>query len=62
MRGEFAEGDKACKRGNQRTHAADIYPQQQLGIIPRELWKQNRRGNVADDLAGANRNEQSIFL
>ena len=37
----FAEGDKACKGGNQRADAADVYAKKEGFPIRRELRKQN---------------------
>ena len=44
---EFAESNKACKRGYQGTGSANINPQQQSGVIGGEAGKQYRRGYIA---------------
>ena len=58
----FSEGDKARQRGDERSHAADVYPEQQRFVIAGKLRQQNRRRHVADTLARKCGYEQSIFL
>ena len=58
----LAEGDKTCKRGNERPYAAEVYPQQQIVIIPRKLRQQNCRRYVADYLARQHADKQGILF
>ena len=58
----FAERNQTCQRRNQRSHPADVYPEQKLGIIPRELRKEYRRRYVADKLAGKHGHKQGVFF
>ena len=56
----FAEGYKACKGCYESSDSADIDTDEQGLIILCELLKQNRRGDIAYDLAGECAEEQGI--
>ena len=58
----LAEGNKACERGDERTCAADIDADEQLGVVAGELREQDRRGHVTDALAGKHADEQGVLL
>ena len=58
----FAEGDQAGKRSDQRACAADVDPEQQLAIVPRELRSQNRRRYVTAHLARKHADQQSVLF
>ena len=53
----FPEGNEACQRCNQRTHATDIHAQQQIPVIVGELGQQDGGGHVADTLTGQHRHQ-----
>ena len=48
----FLEGDKACERGDQRSHTADVHAHKKLPVIFCKLGQQNGGRHVADALAG----------
>ena len=58
----FLEGYKACKRGDKRARAADIYSEQKLSVIVGKLREQNSRGNIAYKLAGKSREDESVYF
>ena len=58
----LTEGDKACKRCDERARAADIHTEEQLTVIFRKLREQDRRGYVADELAGKRAEDERIFF
>ena len=58
---KFPEGNQRGQRSDQRAGAADVHAPQQSGILVGELRKQNRRGHVADKLAGKHRRQQRIL-
>ena len=48
--GVLTECYKACKGRDQRADAADVDPDQKIGIVVRELREKNRRWHIAYDL------------
>ena len=56
-----AECDQAGKRRDQSTCTADIYPQEKLPVVIRKTGKQDRRGDITDDLAGTDAHQESAF-
>lgn len=56
------KGDEAGERGDKSTYATDIYTEQKLTVVGRELRQQYRRGNVANNLAGKRGKYESVFL
>ena len=62
MGGVFSEGDKACKRSNQRTCSTDVDAHQKMMIVVGELRQENRRGYVTDALAGKNADKKRAPL
>lgn len=60
--GVLPVGDQARKGGNKRTHTADIHANQQALVVIRKLGQQDRRGHIADDLAGKGAKEQGVLF
>ena len=60
MRAVFSECNQTCKRGYERAHAADVYADQERGIVGCKLRQENCRRYVADDLAGEYTEQQGI--
>ena len=58
----LTESDETGKRRNERTHPADIHPDQQRAVIARKLCQQNSAGDVADDLTGQHGHQQGVLL
>lgn len=58
----LAEGNKARQRGDEGSHTADVDANQKIGIVLRELGKQNGRGNVTDALTGKNAEKERTFI
>ena len=52
------ERDETGKGGDDGPGSADVHTKQQLPPVVREVGKQDRRGNVADALAGQCGNDQ----
>lgn len=55
----FPKGNEACQRSYQRSCAAHIDANQKPAGISREAAEQNSGRNIADDLAGKRRNQNS---
>lgn len=62
VRGVLTEGNKACKRGDKRSYAPDIYTEQKLLVIRCKFREQYRARHVTDDLTGADRGEKRAFV
>ena len=62
VRGVLAEGYEARKRGDQRSHAADIDAKQKLLVVGREFGKQYRARYVAYHLAGADSGQERVLF
>ena len=60
--GVFPEGNQTGQGGNQRAHATDVDAQEKMLVIVCKLGQQDRRGDIADDLAGQHGNQQGVFL
>ena len=58
----FSKCYKACKGGDKRSRTTDIDSKQQLFIIVRKLWKKDRWGDIADELAGKCREDKRVFF
>ena len=58
----FSEGDKARQRGNERSHAADVYTEQKLPPIVGKLRQQNGGRYVANALAGKGGEHQGTLV
>ena len=58
----FAERDKTCEGGDERSRAADIDAEKQFSVIFSELRKKHGARHVTDDLAGKSAYEKRIFL
>ena len=58
----FAEGDKACEGGDDRSAAADVNAEQKLAVIIRELREQYRGGNVTHKLAGKRADHERALI
>lgn len=56
------KGDKAGKRCDKRTDAADVYSEEKLAVIGGKLREKYRRGHVADDLTGKSAEEERVSL
>lgn len=59
--GILAEGNEACKGCDQRSRAADVDTQKQCGVVGSKLREKHRGGNIADDLAGKNADQEGVF-
>ena len=62
VRGVFSECNKACERRDESSGSTYIYSHKQGAVIPGKMREQHRGGNIAYDLAGQNRKNQSIFI
>ena len=58
----FAERDEACEGGDERPDAADIHAHEELAPVFGEVREQDRRGDVADELAGEGREEHDVLV
>ena len=59
---ELAEGNKACKRGDECTRTADVNAHKKLTVVIGELRKQDSCRDVADELTRKRADEKRIFL
>ena len=58
----FTEGDKTRQRRNQRPHSPDIHPKQKGRVVLCKLREQDGRGDIADQLAGEDREEKGALV
>ena len=58
----FAERDEAREGGDERPDAADIHADEKLAPVVREIRKQDRRGDVADELAREGGEEHDVSV
>ena len=58
----FAESNQAGQGCDKGSRTADVNAHQKVAVVLAEAGKKNGRGNVTDDLAGKNADQQGVFL